>query len=425
MKFIHTADIHLDSPLHRLEAYEGAPVEEIRQASRRAFENLIDLALGESVNFVLIAGDLFDGDWKDYNTGLYFIRQVRRLYDANIHVFIVSGNHDAAGQVTKTLPYPDNTHVFSSRKPETITIDELKVAVHGQSFSKSAVTDNLAARYPEPVTGYFNIGLLHTSLTGREGHENYAPCSVEDLQNRGYDYWALGHVHRAEVVTEDPPIVFPGCIQGRHIRETGIKGCILVTVEQDRPPELEERSLDVIRWEEITVDLTDADSEQTCLGRLEEALIASIHQHDPLPVIARIIFKGEPEPKVHEQITGNLEYWKEAVRSSALTRQGERVWVEKVKVLTRPKPAAGTEPVTTGPILELEQLVADLKADDDSLLDLGNELAVLFQKLPVEYRQGEDALRLDDTECLREIVDQAKAVLSMKLAKEATVDENP
>ena len=425
MKFIHTADIHLDSPLHRLEAYEGAPVEEIRQASRRAFENLIDLALGESVHFVLIAGDLFDGDWKDYNTGLYFIRQVRRLNDANIEVFIVTGNHDAASQVTKTLPYPGNTHVFSIRKPETITIEALKVAIHGQSFSKSAVTDNLAARYPEPVRGYFNIGLLHTSLTGREGHETYAPCSVEDLQNRGYDYWALGHVHRAEIIVEDPPIVFPGCIQGRHIRETGIKGCILVTVEEGLPPELEERSLDVIRWEEITVDLTDVDSELTCFGRLEDMLGASIHQHDPLPIIARIIFKGEPEPKVHEQITGNLEYWKEVVRSSALVQHGERVWIEKVKVLTRPKPAAGAKPVLPGPILELEQLVADLKANDDSLLDLGTELAALFQKLPVEYRQGEDALQLDDTECLREIVDQAKAVLNMKLAKEATVDENP
>ena len=425
MKFIHTADIHLDSPLHRLEAYEGAPVEEIRQASRRAFENLIDLALGESVHFVLIAGDLFDGDWKDYNTGLYFIRQVRRLYDANIQVFIVSGNHDAAGQVNKTLPYPEHTHVFSHRKPETITIDVLKVAVHGQSFPNSAVTDNLAARYPEPVTGYFYIGLLHSSLTGREGHENYAPCSVEDLQNRGYDYWALGHVHRSEVVTEDPPIVFPGCIQGRHIRETGIKGCVLVTVEEGLPPLLEERSLDVIRWEEVVVDLTNVGDERTCLGRLEDVLGAAIHQHDPLPVIARIIFKGEPEPEVHDQITGNLAYWKESVRSSTLAQQGERVWVEKVKVLTRPKPAEGAKPVLPGPILELEQVAADLKANDDKLLDLGKELAALFQKLPVEYRRGEDALRFDDTACLREIVDQAKAVLNMKLAKEATVDENP
>lgn len=424
MKFIHTADIHLDSPLHRLEAYEGAPVDEIRQASRRAFENLIDLALGESVDFVLIAGDLFDGDWKDYNTGLYFIRQVRRLADANIRVFIVSGNHDAAGQVTRTLPYPANTHVFSSRKPETVTMDGLKTAIHGQSFPKSAVTDNLASRYPEPVTGYFNIGLLHTCLTGREGHENYAPCSVEDLENRGYDYWALGHVHRAEVVRDDPLIVFPGCIQGRHIRETGTRGCVLVTVEEGFVTGVEERSLDVIRWEEITVDLTDADSEQTCLGRLEKALDPSVHRHDPLPVIVRIVFRGEPEPKIHEQIAGNPEYWKEAVRSSVLARHGERVWIEKVKVQTRPKPAAGTKPVVSGPVLELEQLVADLKADDESLLDLGKELAALFRKLPMEYRRGEDALRPDDTECLREIVDQAKAVLGMKLAKEAMADEN-
>ena len=421
MKFIHTADIHLDSPLHRLEAYEGAPVDEIRQASRRAFENLIDLALGESVDFVLIAGDLFDGDWKDYNTGLYFIRQVRRLYEKDIQVFIVSGNHDAAGQVTKTLPYPANTHIFSPRKPETKIIDEFKVAVHGQSFSKAAVTDNLAARYPEPVTGYFNIGLLHTSLTGREGHANYAPCSVGDLQNRGYDYWALGHVHRAEVVSQDPLIVFPGCIQGRHIRETGVKGCFLVTVEEGLPPEFEERPLDVIRWEEITADVTDADGEQACLGRLEEVLDASISQHDPLPIIARVIFTGETD--AHEQIVGDLAYWKEAVRSTALARHGERVWVEKVKVQTRPKPDKGSG--RTGPLEELEQLAADLKADDDSLLDLGNELAVLFQKLPVEYRQGEEALRPDDAECLREIVDQAKAVLSVKLAKEAAVDENP
>lgn len=423
MKFIHTADIHLDSPLHRLAAYEGMPVEEIRQASRRALENLIELALNESVDFVLIAGDLFDGDWKDYNTGLYFIRQIRRLNDTNIHVFIVSGNHDAAGQVTKTLPYPANTHVFSTRKPETKTVDALKLAIHGQSFSKPAVTDNLAARYPEPVPGHFNIGLLHTSLTGRTGHERYAPCSIEDLKNSGYDYWALGHVHQAEVVSDDPPIVFPGCIQGRHIRETGIKGCVLVSFDEGLSPKIEKRPLDVIRWEEVTVDLTDADSEQACLSRLEKALEVSIHPHDPLPVISRIIFQGETN--VHEQITGNLEYWREAVRSSALARHGERVWVEKVKVQTRPKPAMEVASLQTGPILELAQLVADLTADDDRLLDLGNELTDLFKNLPVEYRRGEDALQLDKPECLRGIVDQAKALLNVKLAKEAAVNENP
>jgi DNA repair exonuclease SbcCD nuclease subunit len=152
-KFVHTADIHLDSPLHRLEAYEGAPVAEIRQASRRAFENLIDLAVTESVDVVLIAGDLFDGDWKDYHTGLYFITQIHRLKAAGIAVFVVSGNHDAAGRMTRSLPYPDNVHVFSTRSPETRQLDALRIAVHGQSFATATVKNNLALDYPQPVSG--------------------------------------------------------------------------------------------------------------------------------------------------------------------------------------------------------------------------------------------------------------------------------
>ena len=181
-KFIHTADIHLDSPLRGLEAHEGAPVEEIRGATRRAFTSMVDLALQEPVDFILIAGDVFDGDWKDYNTGLYFIKQVRRLSETRIQVFIISGNHDAAGKMTRTLPYPDNVHVLSSRKPETQIIEDLKVAVHGQSFSKVAITDNLALDYPDPVPGHFNIGLLHTCGGGREGHAPYAPCTLDGLR---------------------------------------------------------------------------------------------------------------------------------------------------------------------------------------------------------------------------------------------------
>ena len=122
-KFIHTADIHLDSPLHRLEAYEGAPVAEIRQASRRAFENLIDLAVTESVDVVLIAGDLFDGDWKDYHTGLYFITQIHRLKAAGIAVFVVSGNHDAAGRMTRCRCGANSFISGIAPVPRTVRID--------------------------------------------------------------------------------------------------------------------------------------------------------------------------------------------------------------------------------------------------------------------------------------------------------------
>jgi DNA repair exonuclease SbcCD nuclease subunit len=231
-RFIHAADIHLDSPLKGLELAEDAPLEDIRAASRRALENLVDLAIGEEVAFILIAGDLYDGEWRDFNTGLFFNQCMVKLKDAGIRVFVISGNHDAANQMTKTLQLPDNVHKFSSRKAETITIEGIDVAVHGQSFGARAVSNNLSLNYPEARGGHFNIGLLHTALSGREGHEPYAPCSVDDLRSKGYQYWALGHVHKREEVHNDPWIVFPGNIQGRHIREIGHKGCTMVTVDE-------------------------------------------------------------------------------------------------------------------------------------------------------------------------------------------------
>ena len=414
IKFIHCADIHLDSPLHRLEAYEGAPVEEIRQASRRAFENLVDLAVDEAVDFVLIAGDLFDGDWKDYNTGLYFINQVRRLGEAGIQVLIISGNHDAAGKMTRSLPYPDTVHVFSSRRPETKILDDLKAAVHGQSFSKAAITDNLALDYPDPVPGHFNIGLLHTSLTGREGHENYAPCSLDDLINKGYDYWALGHVHQFEQVADDPPVVFPGCVQGRHIREPGAKGCVLVTAEEGTPPEITRHDLDVIRWERVHVGLGGVTRADEILERFLAVFEAVIDRHDPKPVIARVEFGGETD--VHDPIAADPEHLKHAVRSTAIAHFGDRAWIEKVIVRTRPKARSVADP---GPLRELSALVDDLMANDPELLELGKALSTLFQKLPPDYRQGDARLQPDDPEQLRELMAQAHALLVNRMKKEA------
>lgn len=412
-RFIHTADIHLDSPLHRLEAYDGAPKETIRRASRRALENLIDLALAESVDFILIAGDLFDGDWKDYHTGLYFISQIRRLRDAGIRVFIVAGNHDAAGQMTRHLPYPDNVHVFSPRKPETITIETIKTAIHGQSFAISAVCDNLAVSYPEPLGGYFNIGLLHTSLTGRPGHENYAPCTLSDLAARGYDYWALGHVHRFEIAGGSPVVVFPGCIQGRHVRETGPKGCVLVTVHDGSPPETIFYPVDVIRWESIHLDLTVAASPEQALDVLKDRLEALVAENDPVPLIVRVTFTGKTV--IHAHIAGDPEYWRQAVRSTALSAFGERVWIEKIKVETRPVQQPDQKSADPGPLRELEALTDAIKNDPQALKDLAEELSPLFRKLPAEYRQDTEAMQPDDADQMRRIIDQAHDLLVRRL----------
>ena len=187
VRFIHTADIHLTAPYRGLERYEGAP-RLLRSATRQAFDNLIKLAVDQGVDFVLIAGDLYDGDWLDYNTGLYFVRQMNVLREAGISLFLVRGNHDAASQIAKSLTLPDNVREFSCQGPETVILDSLGVALHGQGYLQRQETSNLARNYPDPVPGLVNIGLLHTALDGREGHEPYAPCSVDELVNKGYDY---------------------------------------------------------------------------------------------------------------------------------------------------------------------------------------------------------------------------------------------
>lgn len=142
--FLHAADVHLDSPLLGLERYEGAPVEYVRGAARRAFQNLVQLALDEEADFLLIAGDLYDGDWRDSNTGLFFASQAARLKEAGIGVYLIRGNHDAASQITCQLRLPENVFDFSTREPETKVDDDLGVAIHGQGFHTQAVLDDLS-----------------------------------------------------------------------------------------------------------------------------------------------------------------------------------------------------------------------------------------------------------------------------------------
>jgi exonuclease SbcD len=135
MKFLHAADLHLDSPMHGLAAYDGAPVDELRGATRRALVNLVDLALEEQVAFVLIAGDVYDGSWRDFNTGLFYVAQMRRLREAGIPVVAIAGNHDAESRMTKGLPLPDGYIALTSTRPQTVELTELGVVIHGQSFA--------------------------------------------------------------------------------------------------------------------------------------------------------------------------------------------------------------------------------------------------------------------------------------------------
>ena len=411
VKFIHTADIHLDSPLKGLETYEDAPVEEIRGATRRAFDNLIDLAIEEEVDFILIAGDLYDGDWKDYNTGLFFASRMGRLSKAGIKVFIVSGNHDAASRTTKAMPLPDNVTLFSPRKPQSVKLDDFGIIIHGQSYSFRAVTDNLASQYPQNDSNYFNIGLLHTSLTGREGHEDYAPCTLDELKSKGYDYWALGHVHKREIVSEDPWIVFPGNIQGRHIKETGAKGATLVIVEDGRITEVEERELDVLRWATCQVDLSECETSDMVYDAVRQGFEQELEQADGKTLALRLVLTGKCP--VHAQLLDRTAQWTEEFRGIAAGFGN--VWLEKVKFQTSRKKSLEEIFGEDTPIAGLLQSIQHLELDGDTLLGLVPELSALKSKLPAEIHSGDEPFLDPSPEKIAELRTDVQELLIAKL----------
>ena len=385
LKFLHAADIHLDSPLCGLERYEGAPAEEIRQASRRALENLVQLAVDQSVRFVLIAGDLYDGDWKDHRTGLFFVSQMVRLREAGIPVLVIAGNHDAANKMTRALPLPDNVRMFSHKRPETVCLDDLGVAIHGQSFATSAVMEDLSLQYPSAVRGMVNIGLLHTCAGGREGHEPYAPCTLEGLRAKQYDYWALGHAHRHEVLCDEPHVIFSGNIQGRHIRESGPKGCMLVEVDDQGRTRPQLKPLDVFRWQRCWVDALGARTPQELLDRVSGKLSELMAGADGLPLAVRVELAG-PCP-AHRQIAARVQHWTDEVRAAALDLGAGSLWVEKVRVGTTLPVELDDARSAEGPIGELARLIDELKSDPDSL---GRLLADELAELQEEAAPGAD-----------------------------------
>jgi len=398
--FLHAADIHLDSPLRGLEGYTDAPVAQLRQATRRAFDNLIELAIEEQVAFVLLAGDLYDSDWKDYNTGLFFIDRMSRLRKENIQVFLASGNHDAASQITKALRLPDNVHLFSTKQPETQTIEALGVAIHGQGYHARVLTENIARNYPQALAHHLNIGLLHTSLTGRQGHEPYAPCSPDDLRAKGYDYWALGHVHIREEVSQSPWIVFPGNIQGRHIHETGAKGATLVRVEDGRIAAVEHRDLDVLRWSLCQVDLTDCATMDLAIDAVRQAMEAQQADGEGRPLAIRLQLVGKSP--LHAELHRDSAALTEEFRGLA-AGLGE-MWLEKVRFATQRPVTLAADLGEETPLTELIQAIDSLDFEPGALMEMVPEIGGLQKKLPPEllHEGGLIPASITETNNLRE-----------------------
>jgi DNA repair exonuclease SbcCD nuclease subunit len=373
----------------------------MRGATRRALENLVALCIDEKAELLLLAGDLFDGDWRDYATGLFFASQMSRLREAGVTVVFARGNHDAQSRITRSLTMPDNVLELGASKPETRRLERLGIAVHGQSFAERAVTRDLALAYPGAETGVLNVGVLHTSLTGREGHEPYAPTTLATLASRGYEYWALGHVHAREVVSSSPWVVFPGNLQGRHAREAGAKGATLVTVEGASVVAVEARAVDAVRWAVCEVDVSAAADGADVVDLVRSAVDAAATDAGVRPLAARVVLIGAT--RAHEALARDVERCESEVRRVAMD-VGDDVWIEKVRLRTRGMADAAALAAREDAVGQLARALGALVTDEDAAAEVFAEVRELWSKLPAELREGEDALRLDDPETRRDIL---------------------
>jgi DNA repair exonuclease SbcCD nuclease subunit len=414
MQFIHCADIHLDSPLVGLESYPEAPIEQIRSSTRRSFEHIVQVAIDKNIAFMVIAGDLYDGDQQDYGTALYFVRQMARLKDAGVLVFIVQGNHDAASKLTKTLKLPDNVHLFRSSTPDTKLITDLGVAIHGQSFARRDIREDLASAYPRQVPDALNIGLLHTCLSGYVGHEPYAPTTLDIMRAKGYQYWALGHVHTRTVYSEDPWVIHPGNSQGRSVRETGEKSCELVTTEATKIIDVEPTPTSHVLWHRLPVDCGTARSLDDVSDQVDERLRAVLNQEDRLCCVrVELVGATSADPLLRK----NADKMVAQVQAIALDISRDQLWIERVRVSTSLPTSRRTLADMSGPLLETKEILDRARSEvglQDYLVDA---LAELRAKLPDGLtNDGSEAITFD-REYISKSLDGIEQELIARLAE--------
>ena len=350
-KFLHAADLHMDSPLAGLTSLGEDIAKTVATASRKAFKRMLDLARSEKVQFMVISGDILDGAIRDHGTIQFLLNELGVLAQT-IPVYLIRGNHDALNTAGTGMIWPANVFELAGDQPTTLIVPNIPVAIHGQSFKERATQENLVRGYPAAVANHFNIGILHTSLAGLDAtHDRYAPTSVDELVGKGYHYWALGHIHKREIIRGGSPwIVYPGNIQGRSVRETGPRGCAIVRVDSTLNASAQFVDLDEVRFHEVEVDLTGVDSIDHWGDKLRDSV-----KHLPWANANAIRIR----------FTGNADA-STVLPPGALLRQEVRqrlAGLGKSAVLEKIKIECATEASAAGLLANEEDLFAEIIAD--------------------------------------------------------------
>lgn len=350
-RFVHTADIHLDSPLRSLALRNPALAALIGDSTRQALVAIIDLCLDQKVDALVIAGDLYDGDQTSMKTARFLATQLGRLHEAGIATFKIRGNHDALSKVTQELILPPTVKVFGGRG-ETVEIAGKGVAVHGISFARPQAPESLVPKFRPPVADAVNIAMMHTSLAGAPGHDVYAPCALSDLHGSGFDYWALGHVHARTQHAGPRTVVMPGMPQGRDINEAGPKSVSLVTIGDDRRITVTEWPTSIAQFERIPVDLGGIAGWREAVDAIEQAVGRMRDRTEAPHLVGRLLLTGRTPlawrmRRDRDLLLAEIEQRLEA---------GGRTWIDRIELAVA-APGPVEDAGSADPVRELGDLM--------------------------------------------------------------------
>jgi DNA repair exonuclease SbcCD nuclease subunit len=338
VRFIHCADLHLDTPFRGLSHVAPEISRALNDATFQSYDNIVQRAIAEKVDCVVIAGDVYDSAERSLRAQFKFRDGLERLASHGIEVFIACGNHDPLNGWSATITWPESVHTFAGDHVDVRQVvrgGQVVATVCGMSYERESVRENLAVRFPEPAPGPPAIAVLHANVGGDPRHQPYAPTTVEELASKGFDYWALGHVHTHRVLREqEPAIIYPGCAQSRHPNETGPKGCCLVTLTPFELPDIQFIPTDAVRYEQAVLDISEHEAQdsirEAIAARCRSLLESSSGRH----AVVRVTLSGRT--RLHHELarSGGLEALLEMVRED-LSGWQPWAWVEKLVLDTR------------------------------------------------------------------------------------------
>jgi len=410
LKFIHTADLHLGSPFSGIAQMDEEIAAMLSHASYIAYKRIIDTAIENKVDFIIISGDIYDSQNQRIIEQLKFHKGLERLDAAGISVYITCGNHDPSQTWSKEIQWPESVYFLQSYEPEIKFFEkdgERLATIVGMSYRTNAITENLTLRYPERGGDWpFTIGSLHCTLGTNTGHDPYSPCSLHDLIVKGYDYWALGHIHKPSVIQRsNPAIVYPGIPQGRDIGESGPRGCYMVTVDSDSNIQTEFIETASVLWREVMISIDNIDSIDELRQKIECRLEEIRAENVTGATICRVTLTGRGA--VHRELV------KEGAKQELLqffleeeTITGNAVLIERFIDNT-------ALPIDRETIMQREDLIGDILVISEHMQQSGEieeallaELDTLFQN----YRASTYLREIQEEE-LRELIKEAETYL--------------